>query len=51
MPESLRVLYTIIEWLLKSAWQDNYAVYAISRNGTEPARNIPQDAKTRNDRF
>ena len=26
-------------------------VYAISRNGTEPARNIPQDAKTRNDRF
>ena len=26
-----------------------YAVYAISRNGTEQARNIPQDAKTRND--
>ena len=26
-------------------------VYAISRNGTEPARNIPQDAKTRSDRF
>ena len=26
-------------------------VYAISRNGTEPARNIPQDAKTRNDHF
>ena len=26
-------------------------VHAISRNGTEPARNIPQDAKTRNGRF
>ena len=26
-------------------------VYAISRNGTEPARNIKQDAKTRNDGF
>ena len=26
-------------------------VYAISRNGTEPARNIPQGAKTRNGRF
>ena len=25
--------------------------YAISRNGTEPARNIQQDAKTRNGRF
>ena len=26
-------------------------MYAISRNGMEPARNIPQDVKTRNDRF
>ena len=29
----------------------NQGVYAISWNGTEPARNIPQDAKTQNDRF
>ena len=26
-------------------------VYAISQNGMEPARNVPQDAETRNDRF
>ena len=29
----------------------NSWVYAILRNGTELARNIPQDAITRNDRF
>ena len=27
------------------------ACYFAERNGTEPARNIPQDAKTRNGRF
>ena len=26
-------------------------VYAISRNGMEPARNIPRDAKAKNNRF
>ena len=25
LPWGLRVLYTIIEWLLKSAWRDNCA--------------------------